>query len=243
VILGIILLTLLILPEDKRAFALIAAGAVLVVLQGIILWANRGMITPYAQAQRYYLAEDYESARGTLEQLATEGKPDFKTLTLLGNTYRQLGLLDKSKETLTEALQIAPNHQFPLYGFGRTLLIAGEYAQAVEVIQAALAAGAPPGIQVDLGEALVRIGETAHNRDTAQNVLRSAASVVQDDPPRALMVTYLRYQLGDSTAPDVDSISAGLAYWQATAERFRSTPYGVSLMQDVLALKRLTGDD
>lgn len=241
-VLAVILLLMLVvlvvlLPDDARAPALVAAGAVLLTLQGVVLWANRGMVTPYAQAQRYYLAEDYEAARQALEQLQIEQPTDFKVLTLLGNTYRQLGALDKSKEILTQALQIEPNHQFPLYGFGRTLLIMGEYTEAVEVFRAALAAGAPAATQVDLAEALYQIGAIPQ----ACEVLQSVQALVQDDPPRALMTAFLLYRAGVSPAPDRQELKDGLVYWQATAARFHATPYGYSLKQDVAALQQLTG--
>lgn len=236
-ILAVVLLVILIafvltLPDDGRAPALMAAGAVLLTLQGVVLWANRGMVTPYAQAQRYYLAEDYEAARQVLEK---EPSTDFKVLTLLGNTYRQLGALDKSKEILTEALQIEPNHQFPLYGFGRTLLVRGEYAEAAEVIQAALTAGAPAGMQVDLAEALYLMGDV----EQSSQVLQRVQPLVQDDPPRALMTTYLLYRAGVSPIPDGQLLQDGLAYWQTTAARFRDTPYGQHLRHEVAALQQL----
>lgn len=227
------------LPLESRAGALGAAGAVWLVTQMVVLWANRGMVTPYTRAQRFYLQEDFDTAIAELETLQASGKADEKSLTLLGNTYRQVGRLDESEEALRRALEIAPNHHFPLYGFGRTLLVKGDYIGAAAAIESALQAGAPLAVKADLGEALYR----ADRQDAAAEALREVMTVVEQDPQRRLMVMYLLYRLGKKDAmPDVDDIEAGVAYWEATAARFRSTAYGNHLEQDVTALKQHTGE-
>jgi tetratricopeptide (TPR) repeat protein len=240
-ILGLILVVVMLLlaftlPPEDRASALAAAGGVWFVTQLVILWANRGMVTPYTRAQRLYLRADFAGAAATLEQTLNSSTADAKTLTLLGNTYRQLGRLDESEETLTKALVLSPNHHFPLYGFGRTLLVKGAYPRAIEAIQAALEAGAPPAIQADLGEALLYAGREME----ALQVLESALPAVSDDAGRRLRVAHLLHTLNPAAypAPTRDIVDAGLAYWRATAERFSSTPYGQRLMHDVKAVEQ-----
>jgi tetratricopeptide (TPR) repeat protein len=233
--LGLLVLTMLVAlfgPPALRQPALIGFFGLVVVAQIIFMWSNRGMVTAYTQAQRAYLAEDFETARRLLEPQAAEAKADVKALTLLGNTYRQLGLLDKSEQVLTKALALRPEDHFPLYGFGRTLLVQGHYAEAAEALQHAVEAGAPPIAQVDLGEALYRAGEPTR----ALTALR-AASQLQQEPHRALLVGYLLNRLG--AAVDVPLLADALDYWREQAERYRSTPYGAALAEDVQHMRIL----
>jgi tetratricopeptide (TPR) repeat protein len=225
------------LPVESRGGALAAFGGVFLVLELVILWANRGMVTAYTRAQRQFLAGDFEAARVELEGVRATGKADFKALTLLGNTYRQLGAVDQSAMILREALQLAPDQHFPLYGFGRTLLVSGAYAEAAETIRSALDRGAPPVVQAELGEALYRQG----GEDQAKSALDQASQLpaVANDPPRRLMVHYLRYRLGQAEIPPIALVGEGFAYWQATAERFRHTPYGADLALDLLEFERI----
>jgi Tfp pilus assembly protein PilF len=217
-------------PPTLRQPALIGFFGLVVVAQIIFMWSSRGMVTPYTQAQRAYLAEDFETARRLLEQQVDEAKADVKVLTLLGNTYRQLGLLDKSEQVLTKALALRPEDHFPLYGFGRTLLVQGRYAEAAEALQHAVETGAPPIAQVDLGEAFYRAGEPTR----ALAVLR-AARHLQQEPHRALLVGYLLNRLGE--AADVPLLAEAQDYWREQAERYRFTPYGAALAEDVQQMR------
>ena len=229
--LGLLFVTLLMLafgPQNLRLPALVGLIGLMIVLQLIFMWGNRGMVTPFTQAQRYYLAEDFESARQVLESLIASRKVDAQALTLLGNTYRQLGMLDESEDVLTKALDLRPLDHFPLYGIGRTLLVKGQYAQAAEKIKQALDAGAPPIIQLDLGEALYRL----ENTDQARLVLTAATNVSQE-PHRVLMSQYLLYRLGVGQSPTSDLVAIGLPYWQENAIRFQETPYGQMLADDI----------
>ncbi len=192
------------------------------------MWGNRGMVTPFTKAQRHFLAGEFEAARDILESLRARGRADFEALTLLGNTYRQLGMLDRSEAILHDALQTGPEHHFPLYGFGRTLLAQGHYTEAAGYIQRAFDAGAPPVTRFDLAHALYRQGETAQ----ALHWLEAAREVI-DAPYRLLMIDYLRYRLGAGERPSPEVIEAGLPYWRASAERFAHTPYGRALDEDV----------
>jgi tetratricopeptide (TPR) repeat protein len=221
-------LTLLFGPPPLRQPALIGCIGLIITAQVIFMWANRGMVTPFTQAQRFYLAEDFESARQVLESELDMDNPDVQMLTLLGNTYRQLGLLDKSEEVLTKAVELRPFDHFPLYGFGRTLLVKGEYAPAAESIRQALEAGAPPIVQFDLGEARYRQGLAAESRLALEAVLGQA-----QEPGRELMTQYMLFRLDGREKPSRDLIEAGLRYWQENAQRFQHTPYGRALVDDV----------
>lgn len=230
----IVLLALFFGPPDLKQPALIGAVGLFIITQIIILWGNRGMVTVYTQAQRKYLDENFEAARKILEKEHATGKTDFRTLTLLGNTYRQLGMLDASEQVLLEAINIAPEHHFPLYGFGRTLLMQGRYTEASEVLERALSNGAPPIVELDFAEALYRGG--MHER--ARAVLQTTKIFFQE-PYRALMAAYLLYRLGENEQPKRELREEGLAYWIATAERFRHTAYGQSLVEDVHCMQML----
>ncbi len=228
ILLFITLLTLMFGPENLRSPALVGFIGLVIVVQGIFMWGNRGMVTPFTLAQRFYLAEDFDSARRVLEESSLNGRADVQTLTLLGNTYRQLGMINESEEVLTKALELRPFDHFPLYGIGRTLLVKGQYAQAAVKIKQALDAGAPEIIQLDLGETFYRLGEA----DQARQILESALHASQE-PHRELMSHYLLYQLGVNQPPTREQVQLGLRYWQENAVRFQGTPYGQRLAEDV----------
>ncbi|NDJ60642.1 MAG: tetratricopeptide repeat protein [Chloroflexi bacterium] len=204
----------------------------MLVIEIAVMWGSRGMISEFTRAQRRYLQGDFEAARTILEAVYAGGRAGVQALTLLGNTYRQLGRLDESEAVLYEAVNKAPDHHFPQYGFGRTLLAKGRYAEAVDAIQQALSDGAPPIVQVDLAEAYYRMGEV----DAARTILQTATS---DEPARALLISYLCYRLQTGPPPDSALIAAGLPFWQASAQRFAHTTYGQALAEDLAALERL----
>ncbi len=211
-------------PLDSRLPLLVGAGLLLIVTEATILWGNRGMVSAYTRAQRMYMEGNLEGARDLLESVRP--KANARLLTLLGNTYRQLGDLAQSEVVLSEAVDKAPKHYFSFYGFGRTLLSEGRYTEAAEMIRRALDLGAPPVVQVDLAEVYYRLNQA----DEALTALQNADT---NEPPRALMVSYLRYRLGHAPPPSPELVSEGVAYWQAMAERFRATPYGQALLIDV----------
>lgn len=233
-LLALCFVLLLIGPENLHQPVLIGFIGLVFGTQIIFMWGNRHMVTPYTQAQRFYLAEDFVSARKILETLQENGKADVNALTLLANTYRQLGLLDESERVVKKALDIRPFDPFPLYGFGRTLLVKGIYAEAIEVIKRAIEAGAPPVVRFDLGDALFRQGSAeeaiTYLSDTADH---------EDESFRALMREYMLYRLGVGEKPGRERIEAGLPYWQETAQRFALTPYGQLLADDIGELQAL----
>ncbi len=214
----------LLAPPEVRLLPLAGAGGLLIMLEMTVLWGNRGMVSAFTQAQRHYLDGNFDAALALLESI--HEKADLRALTLLGNTYRQLGRLDESESVLSEALDKVPDHHYPLYGFGRTLLAEGRYAEAAEVIRRAHEAGAPPVVLADLGEAYYRL----ERWDEAAAALHAA---VGEEPHRALMVAFLLYRLGELPPPSPDLVAAGLPYWQASAQRFQQTPYGAVLARDV----------
>jgi tetratricopeptide (TPR) repeat protein len=233
----LLLVTLVMLragPPELRQPALIGFFGLFFGAQIIFMWANRTMVTPYTQAQRRYLAEDFDGARTILETLHQGGKADVSSLTLLANTYRQLGLLDQSEEVVKRALEIRSFDHFPLYGFGRTLLVKGEYAQASARFREALEAGAPPIVEFDLGEALFRQGAA----DEARPYLERAR-LRTSEPFRLLMVDYLLYRMGLGEPPAAALLRAGLPYWRDHAQRFQHTLYGQTLALDVAAMQIL----
>ncbi|HEX2906264.1 MAG TPA: tetratricopeptide repeat protein [Phototrophicaceae bacterium] len=235
--LGLLLLTFVAVafgPLSLRQPALIGGLGLVIVAQVIFMWANRNLVLPYTQAQRYYLAEDFPAAQQILETVVANGKADFRALTLLGNTYRQLGRLDESQEVLTKALAIRPSDPFPLYGFGRTLLIKGFYAEAADVINRALVAGAPVAVKIDLGEALYRQGQKDEARSVFQN-----NQLIDCEPYRKLMMVYLLHCLGAGEPPPRELLKAGLPFWRQQVERFETTPYGQILAADVQQMQAL----
>ncbi len=231
VMVGLVLLAILLIvaftTPTLRQFALIGVGGLLIVSEVAVMWGNRGMISALTLAQRHYLEGDFESTRSVLEAARERGKMDVRAITLLGNTYRQLGRLAESEAILSEAIDKAPDHHFPRFGFGRTLLSKGDYAGAVESIRRSVELGAPPVVVLDLGEAYYRLGMS----DEARVTLESATS---DEPYRQLMQTYLLHKIDASFhPPSLELIQKGLPYWLASAERFRDTPYGEALKNDI----------
>ena len=229
VLLVIVLVFGSIAPPEMRTTAIIGVIGLLFVLQFVVLWANRDLVTPYTQAQRRYLRGEFGAARDLLESQRADA--DTKALTLLGNTYRQLGRLDDSEAALREALAKSPDDEFPLYGLGRTLLAQGHYTGAASAIEAALGAGAPPVVNVDLGEALYRAGQL----ERALDILKPLDTAAYE-PYRALTVAYLLFRLDAAEAPPPALIAAGLPDLRVAAERFAHTPYGRALADDVQAI-------
>ena len=192
------------------------------------------MVTVYTQAQRRYLAEDFIGARDILEAFHSTGKPNVNSLTLLANTYRQLGNLDKSEEIVKKALALRPFDHFPLYSFGRTLLIRGYYTQAIDALRQALQAGAPTIVEFDLGEALYRNGEFDASAELLERIRDP-----QQEPFRLLMTDYLLYRMERSGIPNTVEVAAGIDYWRELAIRFQMTPYGQTLADDLAFMQSL----
>ena len=222
-------------PENLRQPATLGTVGLLIVAQVIVMWGNRGMVTPFTKAQRHFLNGEFEQARDILEALIEQGETDVQTLTLLGNTHRQMGQLDASEAILYEARNKYPDHYFPWYGFGRTLLMKGHYEDAAYAIEKSLQLGAQPIVGFDAGEAWYR----QDNHEKAIDHLKNAQSYAQSEPHRRLMTAYLLYTLHTDDPPSDDMIRKGLPYWQAQAALFAQTPYGKALAEDISAILRL----
>lgn len=216
-------------PENLRQPATIGTIGLVIAAQGVFMWANRGLVTPFTKAQRLFMRGDLEAACQILEQLYDEGKANMQAMTLLGNTYRQLGRIEESHKVLYEALNKTPNHYFPLYGFGRTLLIEGHYAEAANMIEQALQNGGPQVIQYDAGEAHYRQGNYAQ----AIAFLQAAQMYLDDEPHRALMAVHLLYQMDAGDPPSASMIDMGIQYWRSQAELYAHTAYGQALAADI----------
>lgn len=237
--LAVLILTLMLIlsrwgAPSVRTPSMIAAAVVFLMVQGLVLWGNRRMVTPFTQAQRHYIAGEFAQAIDILEGVRAGAKVDVQELTLLGNTYRQVGDLSKSARILYEALDISPQNHFPLYGLGRTLLAQGEYTQAAERIEAALVEGAPTVVRVELAEAYYRAGQPTD----ALRVL-DALTTAPQEPYRILWVAYLRHRLAGGSAPNRATLLAGLPYWRESALRFAHTPYSADLQADLTDLEAL----
>lgn len=241
--LGVAVILLLILlvvsgfaPESLRNVSLFSAGVMVIVVQVIIMWGNRNMVVPYTQAQRQFVAGDFEGVRDTvltyLAECEKQGKrPHVDALTLLGNAYRNMGQIEQSQMILQDALQIKPSYYFPLYGLGRTLMVKGDYAGAEKMIRTALSAGAPRGVLFDLGHALYRL-ERPEAVETLAQVEKN-----EQEPHRLLMARYWLNRIQGTNTYILDSalLTAGLPFWKAEADRFAQTPYGLVLQRDLLA--------
>jgi tetratricopeptide (TPR) repeat protein len=228
-LLAVVLVVGVVGPPDLRLSVIVGVMGLLLVMQVIALWANRDLVTPFTAAQRRYRAADFDGARAILE--GERAALDGRGLTLLGNTYRQLGRLDESEAALRVALAKLPDDAYPLFGLGRTLLAQGRYADAADALRAALDAGTAATARADLGEALYRAGRT----DEARAVLESVDAAACE-PYRALMTRFLLHG-PDGISDARVLLDAGLPYWRAAAERFAHTPYGADAASDVAAME------
>lgn len=233
VLLVVLIILTLIAPQEARPAFLISIVGVVIVAQSLVLWGNRHLVTAYTRAQQQFLAEDYAAARDTLVASIAEterkGKrPSIDTLTLLGNVYRNLGLLKESEDILTTALQRQSRNPFPLYGFGRTLLAAGRFAEAETFFQRALDAGGPAGMAFDVALAQV----LQNSSEAAIPVLREVSEdMTQDVTRRWMAYTLLPFERRASLSLSPEETLFAEEFWHKEAERFASTPYGQQVKQ------------
>jgi len=231
---GLILFPLLLLigfagPEPIQIPARVGAFGLLLTLQLIILWGNRKSLSPYHQAQEYFMHSDYESAREILEQLPYKDSPSVDALILLGNTYRHLGMFEQSQEVLEHALSLKPDYHFGLYGMGKLQLVMGQYGDASNFITKALSQGAPDVVQFDLGQAYYLVGDM----ERATHHFNNIVSIIQDEPSQYLLVQYYLHQMGQQEQPSDQLIQNNVSYWQNEADKYHATPYGQALQADV----------
>lgn len=219
--------TLATVPQLKT-YAMISLIGLLLAIQAIVMWGNRRLVSPYTQAQRHFIAGDFQQVVGILKDyIKTEDHPIIDSFVLLGNAYRNLGQLHESEAVLRLALARRKDYHFALYGVGKIRLAKGDYAEAVRQFEAALENGASPSIRFDLAHALLRAGQ-----ETA--ALRLFAELPDDQANyRELFKRYVLHITENQPCPDYQLIQVGLPFWQAEVQRFAQTPYGQALQHDV----------
>ena len=220
----------------------------LVAAQIVFLFVRPTDRTPFGQARQAFVASDYPMAAQLLESIAAQ-RPTVRTLTLLGNTYRQMGRYQAADEQLERARTLSPRNANVMYALGRVSLAQGDFEAAAEWFDSALAAGAPAAIACDLGLAEYCAG----HGDSALRTFQKATRVLQIEPHRlwlasALMYVILstppRYEVESSKVDEVlqanlSRTAAGRAYWEAEAARHNATPYGAALHAAVTAFDQI----
>ncbi len=220
-------------PPDMRFGAAVGLIGLLVIVQIGVLFIRPPDRSPFGKARAAFAAGDYAAAITMLEAMVA-ARSDVRALTLLGNSYRQVGRLADSRMQLELAVQIAPKNTFALFGLGRTLLTFGEYEAAADRFGEALAAGAPINIACELGLAEYLAGD----EEVAARTLARATRLLTLEAHRAFLVNGLLCVLCEAcpgTALTTATTNArraaadGLAYWQDEAIRHASTPFGAAL--------------
>ncbi len=220
-------------PPEQQLPAVLALLGLLVVAQIVILWSLWRQRPEVRQARRAYLVGDYKGVIRVLEQAGEEKGLDPLGQTLLGNAYRQIGRLEDSERVLRAACEAEPDAPFSAYGLGRTLLVQGRYAEASAFIGRALAKRGMPIIVADLAYAHYLAGQ----RDEAARSLAQAERL-ELDPQRTLMTRYLAWRLAGDPADEalrerLKRSDRGLEVLKAECDRFRETPYGAALAEDI----------
>ncbi len=238
--LALVLLLLLLLlgfggPPEIQLPARIGAFGCLITTQLLFLWANRRDISPYHQAQRHFIAGEYQAARAILEAIPEAGKASVDALVLLGNTYRQLGLFPQSRRALESALQRKPAHDLALFSAGKLHQVQGEYGVALDYFTRALAAGAPAIAQFELAHCHYLQGEY----EKAAALLNGLPAMLETDAAQQLMAQYLWHCLGADESPPSQRIREYLPFWRAEAAKYQGTPYSVRLAEHVAQLTQL----
>ncbi|HRF95336.1 MAG TPA: hypothetical protein PLZ51_09075, partial [Aggregatilineales bacterium] len=177
----------------------------------------------YTRAQRHFLRGEFEQTKEILMAHLTAHPKDVQAMTLLGNTYRQLGDLPASHAILLEAVNIQPMNYFPLYGFGRTLLVAGQFNEAFGIFQKAIKAGGHAITYFDIGESAYYSG----NFEVARDALQNGLSEVSGEQNRAWMAQALLNTMDKIPLPSL--ADAPRAYWETQARLFEQSPYGEAL--------------
>ncbi|MGB7341725.1 MAG: tetratricopeptide repeat protein [Phototrophicaceae bacterium] len=218
---------------DLQIPALVGAIGLLLGIQGIFMWGNRNLVTPFTQAQRHFIAGEFEQVVSVLKQyIEDEAHPMIDALILLGNAYRTLGQLVESESVLRIAIARRHDYHFALYGLGKTLLAKGQYQIAFEQLEKSLSNGGSKTIHFDMALALF----LASNLDEA--VIECDKLPPVDEAYRQLFIAYIRYM----DNPHDESIvfnADGLVFWQAEAERFAHTPYGQAIAESVIEMQQL----
>lgn len=216
-------------PPQLQLPARIGAFGLLVTLQLLYLWGNRRDISPYHQAQQHFIAGDYAAARALLETLPERGRESVDALVLLGNSYRHLGQFEAARRALQRALDRKPRHHLALFSMSKLLMIQGRFPAAKELIELALAAGAPDLVRLELGQCHILQGE----KQSAQEQFLAARPHLLESPEQVALLDCYLHQLGVAKAPDIGSET--IQYWQCEAQKAANTAYGEHLRQFVRA--------
>lgn len=227
-------------PEDMLPVVL-GLGLLMAGLQMWILfgWSRQSAANRLLAARQQYLRGDFETAAELLEAL-TEEDPSPDALALLGNTYRQMGKLDRSADRLEKAVEQAPDNVQALFGLGRTRMVQGNYAEAAQWLDKALQNGGRKAIRADLALALHLQAAPA---DQIITMAQSAARVLNLEQYRTLFINYLLYNLvqdDQSAAYRIMQHNAGgLDYWQTEARRHANSDYGRRIAGDVVEMRAI----
>lgn len=212
-------------PSALRLPARMGAFGTLVTLQLLFLWANRREISPYHQAQEQFIAGDYAAALAILEQIPESGRASADALVLLGNTYRHLGQIEKSRLALERALALQPRHHLALYSRGMCCLLEGNFVKGGEFIRSALSAGAPAIVRFELGQCYYLQCE----RMQALSQFTAARELLSDEPAKRTLLRYYLAQLDANSGPAIAAPEEHLRFWRGQASKYRSTAYGKHL--------------
>lgn len=120
---------------------------------------------------------EYEDAVSYLKEALRIKRADADTHYALSVAYRELGSVDKQRESLETALMFVPNMPEACYDLGLLYLADGDEAMAAELFRRSV--DAAPG-QPEPMEALVALGP-------CEERLLAARSLVESDPTAALV--------------------------------------------------------
>lgn len=235
----------LVLLQQGMAYFPWGIGLVAIIVGLQILILRQGTRPTSSEAQRLYLAGQFEQAAQVLESQLAIAPNDPQALTLLGNTYRQMGRVEASEQRLREAVTQDPANWMACYGLGRTVMVQGHYQEAAKLIETALQHGGRKSLRAELALALYYAGAP----NEAKRVATQAARRLNAEAYRVLITNYVLYQLAAHEAERalakqvIHRTSDGLAYWQAQAERFAQTHYGQRVAADVVTIQRILEEE
>lgn len=242
---GLIVLVTQIVGEDD-SFPIVVALIILMsmIQMGLLfLWNGDPMGSALVAARRFYMQGDFAAAARALEQIDQE-KADAAMLALLGNTYRQMKRLQDSEEILRQAFVRFSTDKLVLYGLGRTLLVRGQYEEAIMMIERALQNAGRNHILVELAQAQYYAG---YDKNTVAATAQRASRVLNLEQYRTLYVNFLLYNLVQAEKEAARRIITmnrdGLTYWQSEARRFADEPYGRRVAGDVVAIRAIIDED
>ncbi|GAB1421959.1 hypothetical protein MASR2M15_21610 [Anaerolineales bacterium] len=224
---GILVILLFTGDDNLKTVSCIGIFGVLIVMQVIAMWGNRGMIEPLAKAQQAFLNDQYEKSLHILESEADHESAVVQLL--MASNFRQLGQFEASADLLAGLIEKDPQNDRAYYARGKLALVQGLYEAAITDFQRALKLGAPHFVQFDLGFTYYALG----NIERAIKVLNAARPYVEAEAPFLLYVEYIECLLDPERYLSQTLKEDGIAYWEEEARRFPATPYGQQLFEDI----------